>query len=298
MRPLLEPLLDNAMRQSFAPGLYVVATPIGNLADLTVRAAAILARSDRIYCEDTRTTRRLLDAIGIRRPLASYHDHNGDAVRPEIIAAIAEGRRIAVVSDAGTPVISDPGFKLVRDVAGAGHRVFSIPGPSAVTAAASVAGLATDTFLFLGFLPPKSGPRRARFANFASTNATLLAYESPQRLAASLSDAADILGDRNAVVARELTKAFEETRRGCLLSLVDWARETKPRGEFVILIGPPEAVSDGVADDEIESALLQELQSLPLGAASKKVAKALGVPRRRVYELGLAQKSDRDEDDA
>jgi 16S rRNA (cytidine1402-2'-O)-methyltransferase len=290
-------LTAQAMRQVMPPGLYVVATPIGNLADLTVRAATILARADRIYCEDTRTTRHLLQAVGLSRRLSTYHDHNGEAVRPGIVEAIAAGATVALVSDAGTPVISDPGNKLVRDVAAAGHPVFAIPGASALTAAASVAGLPSDTLLFLGFLPAKTAARRARLQAFADIAATLVLYEAPQRVTATLSDAAEVLGDRAAVAARELTKAFEETRRDSLTALADWARAEKPRGEFVVLIAPPDASGVEVDDAALAEALGEVMADLPLGAAAKRVSQQFGVARSRVYDLGLRLKAGTDDTD-
>jgi len=282
-------LLGRAQSQHMPPGLYLVATPIGNLADITVRAADILARADQIYCEDTRMTRRLLDALGLVRPLQTYHEHNGEAQRPKIIEAIAAGRTVALVSDAGTPLIADPGFKLVRSLRAEKLAVFPIPGPSALTAALSIAGLPTDTVIFAGFLPSKQGARQTRLAEFAAASATLVLYESPNRLAATLAQAADVLGDRDAMVGRELTKKFEESRSGSLSELAAWANKSDIKGEIVVVVGPP-AEPRPVEDADILAELLPLLGSGKPGAVASDVARRLGVPRTRVYELALAAK--------
>ncbi len=286
--PSLGPVLTQAMGQAFPPALYIVATPIGNLADLTIRAAAILARAEHIYCEDTRTTRRLLDAYGISARPSRYDDHSNDAVRERVVAAIANGARVALVSDAGTPLISDPGFKLVRDVLEAGEQVVPIPGPSAVTAAASVSGLATDTILFVGFLPAKSGQRRARLEALKTFTGSIVFYEAPQRLGSFLADAADVFGaDRDAVVLRELTKLHETHLRGVLGDLKSAVDETAPRGEIVVVIAPASSEAGDVDDGAILSALEDTVAEMGVARASKQVANALGVPRSRVYELAL-----------
>ncbi|MEL7302773.1 MAG: 16S rRNA (cytidine(1402)-2'-O)-methyltransferase [Pseudomonadota bacterium] len=277
------------MSQDFPPALYVVATPIGNLADLTVRAAAILARADQIYCEDTRTTRRLLDAYGISGTLARYDDHSDDAVRAQIVTAVSEGARIALVSDAGTPLISDPGFKLVRDVLAAGERVVPIPGPSAAIAAASVSGIATDAILFAGFLSSKAGQRRSRFEALKSVPASIVFYEAPQRLGSFLSDAADVFGaERHAVVLRELTKLHETVAQGTLAALAETFTASSPKGEIVVIIGADDRSAGEVTDDIIRAALVAPLAEQGVARASKQVAKTLGVSRSRVYDLALA----------
>src|SRR5262245_38123197 len=200
-------------------GLHLVATPIGNLRDVTLRALEVLAAADVIACEDTRVTRRLLDHYGIATPLTPYHEHNAAAMRPKILARLAAGEALALVSDAGTPLISDPGFKLVREAAACGIAVFAVPGASSVTAALSIGGLPTDRFLFMGFLPPKSAARQAALAEVKDLAATLLILEAPSRLAASLADLAQVLGPRPAAIAREMTKLHEEVRRGTLAAL-------------------------------------------------------------------------------
>ena len=207
-------VVEAQLAQALPPGLYLVATPIGNLADITLRALATLARSDVIYCEDTRHSRTLLAHYSISRPLRPYHEHNAERERPRILAELATGKSVALISDAGTPLVSDPGYKLVRDCLNEGYRVTSLPGPSALLAAIGSTGLATDTFLFAGFLPAKQGARRARLAELQSVPATLVFFEAPSRLAESLADMAAVLGEREAAVARELTKLHEEVRRG------------------------------------------------------------------------------------
>lgn len=281
--------LQEALEQPLAPGLYLVATPIGNLADFTLRAISVLARSDIIYCEDTRHSRQLLTQYGISRALRAYHEHNEERELPRILRELADGRSVALVSDAGTPLISDPGFKLVRDAAAAGHRVVSIPGPSAVIAALSCSGLPTDRFLFAGFPPAKSAARRARLAELASVPATLIFFEAPSRMAETLSDMAETLGaERQAVVARELTKLHEEVLRAPLGRLAEQAAEIEQRGAIVILVGPPQPSE--VADEEILASLKERLARGSLRDASREVAEMLGVPRRRVYDLAVRMK--------
>src|SRR5689334_802310 len=225
-----------------APGLYLVATPIGNLGDITLRALQALAGADLIACEDTRVTRKLLDRYAITTPLTPYHDHNAARARPGLLRRLTEGAAVALVSDAGTPLISDPGFKLVRAAQEAGHLVTALPGASAVLTALSVAGLPTDQFFFAGFLPPKQAARRTRVAELASLPATLVLFESGPRLAAALADlAAGLGGEREAALCRELTKLHEEIRRGDLKTLAEACAGEEPRGELVIVIAPPPA---------------------------------------------------------
>jgi 16S rRNA (cytidine1402-2'-O)-methyltransferase len=276
------------LAKPLAAGLYLVATPIGNLTDITLRALAILSKVDVVYCEDTRHSRPLLDHYGIRARLKPYHDHNAEAERPLMMAALARGDSIALISDAGTPLVSDPGFKLVRDAAALGHTVISVPGPSAVLAALTSAGLPTDTFLFAGFLPPKQAARRSRLSELASVPATLVFFEAPQRVTETLADMADVLGNRSAVVARELTKMHEQFRRGTLAAL---AVETEiiSKGEFVIVVGPP--VVEQASDEDVARALLVALQTMSLKDASKAVASQLGLSKSRVYDLGLELKA-------
>jgi len=223
-----------------APGLYLVATPIGNLADITVRALAVLRGVDRIYCEDTRVTGKLLVKYRISTPLGVYHDHNAEAVRPAILAALHHGGRVALVSDAGTPLVSDPGYKLVRAAVAEHLPVTAVPGPSAAVTALILSGLPTDAFLFAGFLPPRQAARRRALERWAMVEASLIFFESTPRLVGSLADMASILGDRPAAVARELTKFHEEIRRGGLAELADhYSGAGPPRGEAVIVVAPP-----------------------------------------------------------
>lgn len=274
--------------QALPPGLYLVATPIGNLADITLRALAALARADVIYCEDTRHSRTLLAHFSISRPLRTYQEHNAERERPRILAELAAGKSVALVSDAGTPLVSDPGYKLVRDCLGAGHRVTSLPGASAVLAAMASSGLATDTFLFAGFLPAKERARRARLAELTAVPATLVFFEAPSRLAESLADMAATFGERGGAVARELTKLHEETRRGTLSVLAEWAVKESPRGEMVVLVGPP--LPEMVEDAAIAARIEPLLASMSLSDAARTVADALGVAKGRAYDVGLRLK--------
>ncbi len=285
--------LDRLQARGLKPGLYVVATPIGNLGDITLRALATLAAADMIYCEDTRHSRALTSHYSITAPLRSYHEHNAAGERPRIIRALEDGKRLALISDAGTPLISDPGFKLIREVTTAGHDVFALPGPSAALAALASAGLPTDSFFFAGFMSAKSGARCSRLLALKDVPATLVFYEAPSRLAATLGDIGDVLAGREIVVARELTKLHEEIRRGPTEDLLRWASESKIKGEIVILVGPPGAAV--VDDDMIVVRLRDALQSLSLRDAAKEIAADLKVARRRVYDLGLALKRDGDE---
>lgn len=275
-----------------APGLYLVATPIGNARDLTLRALDVLAAADVLAAEDTRNTRRLLAIHGVRRPpggeLLPYHDHNGPAQRPRLLAALAAGRSVALVSDAGTPLVADPGYRLATEAIAAGHPVTAVPGASALLAGLAVAGLPTDRFLFAGFLPPRAAARRRALAALAAVPATLVFYESPRRLAASLADMAATLGpDRPAAVCRELTKRFEETRRDRLGALASAAAaEAPPKGEIVVLAGPPLAHPAGEAD--LDAALAAALAGRSLRDAAATVAAALGLPRRQVYARALS----------
>lgn len=273
---------------TLSPGLYIVATPIGNLGDLSPRAADVLSRADAIAVEDTRVTAVLLRHIGTKRPMLAYHDHNADRVRPELLARMAS-EAIALVSDAGTPLISDPGFKLVRDARAAGHTVTTIPGPCAAVAALTLAGLPTDRFLFAGFLPSKAGARATEIAELATTRATLVLYESGPRLAACLSALAEGLGDREAAVAREISKRFEETVTGTLSQLAARYAEAPPKGEIVIIVAPPGAPPPASADDA-DAALAEALTRLPAAKAAGEVAKRLGLDRRTLYARALELK--------
>jgi 16S rRNA (cytidine1402-2'-O)-methyltransferase len=269
------------------PGLYLVATPIGNLGDITLRALETLAGVDVIACEDTRITRRLTERYAISAQLKPYHDHNAEAARPRILQWLAEGAAIALVSDAGTPLISDPGFKLVREVCAAGHAVIAIPGPSSVLTALSVAALPTDRFFFEGFLPPRETARRARLGELARIEATLVLFESGSRVQDTLADLADIMGRREAAICRELTKLHEEVRRAPLSELALRAGELETRGEFVLVIGPPAADAQVMAEAALDDLLRSQLQ---LGSVKDAVAHAVelsGRPRREVYARAL-----------
>jgi 16S rRNA (cytidine1402-2'-O)-methyltransferase len=271
-----------------APGLHVVATPIGNLADVTLRALTTLSAADLVLCEDTRITRRLFDRYGIKTPLLAYHDHNAAAVRPKVLARLGEGAKIALVSDAGTPLVSDPGYKLVEAALDAGHRVFPIPGPSAALAALVAAGLPTDRFFFDGFLPAKGGQRRTRIAELAAIPATLVLYESGPRLAASLADLSAGLGVRHASVCRELTKTFEEVRRGTLAALAEhYEKAGAPKGEIVVVIAPP-AEPAVTSADELDAKLVDALSRGSVKDAVAEVARETGLARREVYARALA----------
>jgi 16S rRNA (cytidine1402-2'-O)-methyltransferase len=273
-----------------SPGLYIVATPIGNLADITLRSLRTLAAADLIACEDTRVTSVLTRHYGISGRLTAYHDHNAERQRPKLLAALAEGKSVALVSDAGTPLVSDPGYRLVVEAAAEGHPVVPIPGASAVLAALVGAGLPSDAFLFAGFLPPKETARRKRLASLAMVPATLVFFEAPQRVAASLADMAATLGAaRGAVVARELTKTFETIRRGTLGDLAAaLAGEPTPTGEVVVVVGaPPDETADLGDADRL---LAELLKSLSLKEAAAEAAAATGLPRRDLYRRALALK--------
>jgi 16S rRNA (cytidine1402-2'-O)-methyltransferase len=267
-------------------GLYLVATPIGNLGDITLRALELLAGADVIFCEDTRVTRKLTERYGIATPLMAYHEHNAGEARPKILARLAEGQAVALVSDAGTPLISDPGYKLVRAAVDAGFTVNALPGASAVLGALNVAGLPTDRFFFEGFLPPKQVARQKRIAALATIPATLVLFESGPRLAGALADLGAGLGPRAAAICRELTKLHEEVRRGDLTTLAnDYAAGAETRGEIVIVIAPP-AEDDGSADD-LDELLRRALARVSVKDAVGEVALATGLPRRDVYQRAL-----------
>jgi 16S rRNA (cytidine1402-2'-O)-methyltransferase len=277
-----------AQGEKLLGGLYVVSTPIGNLGDITIRALDILRRCDRILAEDTRQTGKLLMLHGISAPrMTPYHEHSAEETRGAAIAALKAGESVALVSDAGTPLLSDPGFKLVRAAREEGIEVFAAPGASALLAALAVAGLPTDRFLFAGFPPNKSAARRAMFAELVSVPATLVFYEAPSRLAESLSDMADILGDRPACVARELTKLHEETWRDGLVALAVHAAKVEPRGEFVVIVGPP--LDDApLGEEEVVAALTEALASgASVKDAAAEIAGRFGLPKREIYAKAL-----------
>jgi len=269
-----------------ASGLYVVATPIGNLGDMTLRGLATLAGADLIACEDTRVTRKLLDRYVITTPLTAYHDHNAAKARPGLLRRLADGASVALVSDAGTPLVSDPGYKLVCAARDAGHAVTALPGASALLAAMVVAGLPTDQFLFAGFLPPKQAARRTRIAELAPIPATIVLFETGPRLAATLADLAAGLGPRDAAVCRELTKLHEEIRRGDLNTLAQGAGTGEVRGEIVLVIGPP-AASAQPSNDDADAMLRDALARSSLKDAVAEIADATGLPRRQLYQRAL-----------
>ncbi len=273
------------------PALYIVSTPIGNLGDITVRALETLAASSLIACEDTRVTSTLAQKFGLRTPLLPYHEHNADKQRPKILETLEQGKAVALVSDAGTPLVSDPGYRLVRDVVAAGFQVIPIPGASAPLAGLVASGLPSDTVLFAGFLPQKGGPKTRRLEELARVPATLIFFESPHRTGATLRLMAELLGgDRDAVVARELTKRFETFERGSLSDLADRFDEAQVKGEIVILVGPPEDKPEAEADD-LDTLLAAALADMPVSAAAKTVARATGLDRNEVYKRALDLKS-------
>jgi 16S rRNA (cytidine1402-2'-O)-methyltransferase len=275
-----------------APGLYVIATPIGNLSDMSPRALDILARADLVAVEDTRVTGKLLSLMGLSCTMVSYTEHNDDRRTPELLGQLAAGKVIALVSDAGTPLISDPGQRLVAAAAAQGRRIVPVPGPSAVIAALSVAGLSTERFMFAGFLPARAKARRESLSELGAIKTTLIFYEAPHRLIECLQDMAEMLGPRPAIVARELTKLYEEIRRGSLVELFEAARhQPDPKGEIVIVIGPPVAASADVADGfDLDRALAEAMAKYSLKDAVAAVADAHGLNRRAVYARAIALK--------
>lgn len=273
------------MSEPLTPGLYIVATPIGNLGDLTARAADVMARCNLLLAEDKRVTARLLAHIGAKVPMRTYNDHSDEAERTAIVARLGT-EAVALVSDAGTPLISDPGYKLVREAQRAGHSVVTVPGPCAAIAALTLAGLPTDRFLFLGFLPSKEKARAEAIFEVAAVRATLVLYESGPRLAASLGTLAEMLGDREAAVARELTKMHEECVTGTLRSLADCYADGPPRGEIVVVVAPP-APPEPASEEQLDDALLAAMERESPSRAAALVAAQLGLKRKAVYERAL-----------
>jgi 16S rRNA (cytidine1402-2'-O)-methyltransferase len=275
------------------PGLYVVSTPIGNLGDITRRAIDTLERADLVLAEDTRVARKLLSALGISARVEAYHDHSGPQAGERALSLIAEGGAVALTSDAGTPLLSDPGFPLVQAATARGFRVVPVPGASALLAAMAASGLPTDRFLFVGFLPAKSNARRAELGEIATLRATLAFYETGPRLAASLSDMAAVLGDRAVVVGRELTKLYEEFRRGRLFDLATaYEALEPPKGEIVVMVGPPEVVRT-VDPAEVDAALVEALATMRVKDASRAVALRFGLSSTDVYGRALVLQKDR-----
>lgn len=280
---------DGSSVADLAPALYVVATPIGNARDITLRALDVLSSVAVIACEDTRVTAKLLAIHGIRRPLARYDEHTAERAGPRLIERIRGGEAVALTSDAGTPLISDPGGRLVSECVAAGVDVIAIPGPSAVLTALTVAGLPTGRFLFAGYLPPRTAARRRELADLATVPATLVLLEAPHRLAEALADAASMLGPRPAVVARELTKHFEEVVRGTLPDLAaHYAEANAPKGEITLVIGPPLPDTAVFSDADVDSRLSEALTGLAPGEAAAQVAAVTGRSRRAVYARALA----------
>ncbi|MEG9862311.1 MAG: 16S rRNA (cytidine(1402)-2'-O)-methyltransferase [Parvularculales bacterium] len=279
--------LPFAAGKTLTAGLYVAATPIGNAGDITLRALEALKRADVILCEDTRITGRLLTRYGVTTPLKSYHDHNAQRVRPGIIAQLQEGAVIVLVSDAGTPLISDPGFRLVKEAQKASIKVMVLPGASAVLAGLAIAGLPTDRFFFGGFLPPRSAARRKALTQYKDIPATLVFFESPRRLAAALGDMAHVLGHREAAIGRELTKKFEEVRRNTLDVLAADYKQTPPKGEVTVMIAPPDE-REIIDDDTLDAHLAEAMQEHGLANAASQVAAETGMSRRVLYRRALA----------
>ena len=269
------------------PGLHLVATPIGNLGESTVRVRETLAGVDLIACEDTRITHRLLDRYAITNPLTAYHEHNAATARPKLLARLAEGASIALVSDAGTPLISDPGYKLVKEACAAGFAVTALPGPSSVLAALAVSALPTKRFFFEGFLPPKTTARRARLAELSRIEATLVLFESGSRVQESLNDIAEVMGPREASICRELTKLHEEIRRAPLTELAAEAAVLETRGEFVLVIGPPAADAGIMTNEGLDALLLTALRRGSVKDAVTEAVEVSGRPRREVYARAL-----------
>jgi len=276
--------------ESISPGLHVVATPIGNLRDISLRALSTLAAAHAVLAEDTRVSRTLLAHYGITTPLVPYHEHNAAEMRPKVLKRLHAGEALALISDAGTPLVSDPGYKLVEAVLEEGIRVTPVPGPSAILAALVSAGLPTDRFFFEGFLPPKSAARCERLALLAAIPSTLVFFESPRRVAAMLADAAEILGDRPATVARELTKLFETVKRGTLSSLAaEFEASGAPKGEIVVLIGPPSAETEIVHDTvSLDERLKRHLARMSVKDATVVTVEETGLPRRQIYARAVA----------
>jgi len=298
MAPLRgDPKTLGAFRKSgrggeLAPGLYVTATPIGNARDITLRALDVLSHCDLIAAEDTRVSAKLLAIHAISRPLTAYNDHNGARERPKLIARLKHGARIALISDAGTPLVSDPGYKLVREALAEGVAVHAIPGASATLTALALAGLPTDRFLFAGFLPTKNGERGSALSGLKNVRATLIFFESAQRLGKSLTQMSEVLGERAVVVTRELTKLHEEVRRGTLHFLASqYASESPPKGEVTILVGPPPQQATDTA--RVDALLDKALPFMPVKAAAELIAEALDVPRKEIYQRALDKKDDR-----
>jgi 16S rRNA (cytidine1402-2'-O)-methyltransferase len=287
---------ESSSASSLAPGLYITATPIGHARDITLRALDVLANCDLVLAEDTRVTSKLFAIHGLSRPLSPYNDHNAAQVRPRLLEKLQKGARIALVSDAGTPLVSDPGFKLVRDAVAAGIAVTAVPGASAALAGLALSALPTDHFVFAGFLPARSGERVRILEDLKGVRASLIFFESAQRLEESLAAMRDVLGPREAAVARELTKLHEEVRRGTLAALADhYEKASTPKGEITIIVGPPaDTPPDGRA---IDTALQSALAFMPVKPAAEMIAALTGASRKAVYERALQIKNGQHRDE-
>lgn len=274
----------------FEKGLYLVATPIGNLGDLSPRAVAVLKNADVVACEDTRITGKLLSLNAISTPMVNYHEHNADKMRPVLTARLKKGETVALVSDAGTPLVSDPGHKLVADCIREGIYVTAVPGASALLTALQLSGLPTRRFLFQGFLPPKSSARKTTLSELKNVPSTLIFYEAPQRMIETLTDMKEVLGDRDCSVSRELTKKFEQTVRGKISDILDlYAQNGVPKGEFVIVVAPP--LEEKAGEQDVETALKQALETMSVKDAAAFVAQALNANKKEVYTLALKLKN-------
>lgn len=281
-------VVGELLSRPLAPGLYIVSTPIGNLGDMTLRAISVLARADLVLCEDTRRSRTLFAHFGIRRELRSYHEHNAARERPRVVAKLKQGKSVALIADAGTPLISDPGFKLVRESAEMGCQIFSVPGPSAVISALTVSGLPTESFFFAGFLPAKAQARRRLLEELAVIPATLVLYETPVRIRETVETVNRVLPGREIVIARELTKQYEEVLRGNPGPILERLEHQPAKGEIVLLIAPPQTGRASQASDEdIRRELRIAMDQESLRDAVKLVAEMLKVQRKRVYSLAL-----------
>lgn len=277
--------------RAVSPGLYIVATPIGNLRDITLRALDILRAADVVLAEDTRVAGKLLAAYDLKKKLLRYDDHAGDKILPEILERLAQGQIIAQVSDAGTPLINDPGFRLVSEAQKAGAKVYPIPGASAVLAALCLSGLPTDRFLFAGFLPNKSAARKTFLGEFTTNPATLVMFETGPRLHDSLTDILSVLGDREACVCRELTKLYETAHRGTLSELAADPALAEPKGEIVIVIAPP--VEMAPSTDNLEEALKLALEQYAPADAARQLSQMFGLPRKLIYQKALEMQGKR-----
>lgn len=274
----------------FEKGLYLVATPIGNLGDLSPRAVAVLKNADVVACEDTRITGKLLSLNAVSTPMVNYHEHNADKMRPVLTARLKKGETVALVSDAGTPLVSDPGHKLVADCIKEGIYVTAVPGASALLTALQLSGLPTRRFLFQGFLPPKSSARKTTLSELKNVPSTLIFYEAPQRMIETLTDMKEVLGDRDCSVSRELTKKFEQTVRGKISDILDlYAQNGVPKGEFVIVVAPP--LEEKAGEQDVETALKQALETMSVKDAAAFVAQALNANKKEVYTLALKLKN-------